>query len=213
MAETSYQRVAKQLRTDIIEGRLRNGEWVRMSAIAERLDVSVQPVREALQQLEGEGLIEMIPNHGARVRGVDAQRLVHFHEIGEALESYFARQFAEEASMKSIRELEALQSAHDAALAALDWPLVDTANVAFHRHINFGGGNQEGVDIIQRHNHLGQTLLTKAGRTTEYAERVGREHHQLIDAIKTRDGEAAARIAAAHVRGTMTNVLAALNEN
>lgn len=210
IVETSYQRVAKQLRTEIVEGRIPNGEWLRMSAIAERLQVSVQPVREALQQLEGEGLVEMIPNHGARVRSVDAQRLVHFHEIGEALESYFARQFAEEASMKSIRELETLQAAHDAAILALDWARVDTANVAFHRHINFGGGNQEGVDIIQRHNHLGQTLLTKAGRTRDYADRVQREHHLLLDAIKARNGEAAATIAAAHVRGTMDDVLAAI---
>lgn len=210
IVETSYQRVAKQLRTEIVEGRIPNGEWLRMSAIAERLEVSVQPVREALQQLEGEGLVEMIPNHGARVRSVDSQRLVHFHEIGEALESYFARQFAEEAPMKSIRELEVLQAAHDAAIAELDWGQIDAANIAFHRHINFGGGNQEGVDIIQRHNHLSQALLTKAGRTKEYADRVQQEHHLLLAAIKARDGASAGTIAGAHVRGTMNDVLAAI---
>jgi DNA-binding GntR family transcriptional regulator len=208
--ETSYQRVAKQLRTEIIEGKIANGDWLRMSAIADRLRVSVQPVREALQQLEGEGLVEMIPNHGAKVRSVDSQRLIHFHEIGEALEAYFARQFAEEAPMRAIRELETLQGHHDKAIKALDWPQIDAANTAFHRHINFGGGNQEAVDIIQRHHHLSQTLLNKSGRTRGFADRVMREHHMLLDAIRKRDGETASKVAAAHVRGTMNDVLEAI---
>ena len=207
--ETSYQRVARQLRTEIVEGKIPNGEWLRMNSIATRLNVSVQPVRDALQQLEGEGLVEIIPNHGARVRSVDAERLVHFHEIGEALESYFARQFAEEAPMRSIRALETLQHEHDQAIEALDWPRIDTSNYAFHRHINFGGGNQEGLDIIQRHNHLSQAIMNASGRTEEYAKRVVKEHHLLLDAIKNRDGDLAGRIAASHVRGTMKDVLAA----
>ena len=93
--ETTYQRVTNLLRNEIIGGAVPLGSRLTMTALADRFGVSVQPVREALQQLEGEGLVEIIPNVGARVRALDRNLLVHSHEIGEALETFLTRQFAE----------------------------------------------------------------------------------------------------------------------
>lgn len=207
--ETTYQRVTNLLRTEIIAGEIPLGGWLRMTAIAERFGVSVQPVREALQQLEGEGLIEMIPNHGARVREIDRNRLVYSHEIGEALESFLARQFAEEASLSSLRKLEALQVEHDAAIEAMDWARIDAANHAFHRFINTHGGNLEAADLIARYYGLSESLMNKQGRDAAFANRVQTEHHALLDAFRRRDPDAAAKINAQHVRGTLGDVLAA----
>ncbi|WP_055047868.1 GntR family transcriptional regulator [Devosia sp. A16] len=207
--ETTYQRVTNLLRTEIIAGDIPLGGWLRMTAIAERFGVSVQPVREALQQLEGEGLVEMIPNHGARVREIDRNRLVYSHEIGEALESFLARQFAEEASLSSLRKLEALQVEHDAAIDAMDWVRIDAANHAFHRFINTHGGNLEAADLIARYYGLSESLMNKRGRTAAFAQRVKAEHHALLDAFRRRDPDAAAKINAQHVRGTLGDVLAA----
>lgn len=207
--ETTYQRVTNLLRTEIIAGEIPLGGWLRMTAIAERFGVSVQPVREALQQLEGEGLIEMIPNHGARVREIDRNRLVYSHEIGEALESFLARQFAEEASLSSLRKLEALQVEHDAAIEAMDWARIDAANHAFHRFINTHGGNLEAADLIARYYGLSESLMNKQGRDAAFADRVKTEHHALLDAFRRRDPDAAAKINAQHVRGTLGDVLAA----
>lgn len=207
--ETTYQRVTNLLRTEIIAGEIPLGGWLRMTAIAERFGVSVQPVREALQQLEGEGLIEMIPNHGARVREIDRNRLVYSHEIGEALESFLARQFAEEASLSSLRKLEALQVEHDAAIEAMDWARIDVANHAFHRFINTHGGNLEAADLIARYYGLSESLMNKQGRDAAFADRVRSEHHALLDAFRRRDPDAAAKINAQHVRGTLGDVLAA----
>jgi DNA-binding GntR family transcriptional regulator len=207
--ETTYQRVTNLLRTEIIAGDIPLGGWLRMTAIAERFGVSVQPVREALQQLEGEGLVEMIPNHGARVREIDRNRLVYSHEIGEALESFLARQFAEEASLSSLKKLEALQVEHDAAIEAMDWARIDAANHAFHRFINTHGGNLEAADLIARYYGLSESLMNKQGRDAAFASRVRTEHHALLDAFRRRDPDAAAKINAQHVRGTLGDVLAA----
>jgi DNA-binding GntR family transcriptional regulator len=207
--ETTYQRVTNLLRTEIIAGDIPLGGWLRMTAIAERFGVSVQPVREALQQLEGEGLVEMIPNHGARVREIDRNRLVYSHEIGEALESFLARQFAEEASLSSLKKLEALQVEHDAAIEAMDWARIDAANHAFHRFINTHGGNLEAADLIARYYGLSESLMNKQGRTAAFAQRVQSEHHALLDAFRRRDPDTAAKINALHVRGTLGDVLAA----
>jgi len=207
--ETTYQRVTNLLRTEIIAGDIPLGGWLRMTAIAERFGVSVQPVREALQQLEGEGLVEMIPNVGARVREIDRNRLIYSHEIGEALESFLARQFAEEASLSSLRKLEALQVEHDAAIEAMDWARIDAANHTFHRFINTHGGNLEAADLIARYYGLSESLMNKQGRDAAFANRVRTEHHALLDAFRRRDPDAAAKINAAHVRGTLGDVLAA----
>jgi len=207
--ETTYQRVTNLLRNEIINGQVSLGGWLRMATIAERFGVSVQPVREALQQLEGEGLVELIPNHGARVRMLDRKRLVHAHEIGEALESFMARQFAEEASLSSVRKLEALQAEHDAAIEVLDWPRIDAANHAFHRFINTHGGNFEAADLIARYYGLSESLMNRHGRDSDFAQRVQSEHHALLDAFRRRDPEAAAGLNAQHVRGTLVRVLEA----
>ncbi len=210
--ETSYQRVTNLLRTEIIAGDIPLGGWLRMTAIADRFGVSVQPVREALQQLEGEGLVEMIPNRGARVRELDRNRLIHANEIGEALECFLARQFTEEASLSSLRKLEALQVEHDAAIESMDWARIDAANHAFHRFINTHGGNIEAADLIARYYGLSEGLMNKRGRTAAFAERVRTEHHALLEAFRRRDPEAAAQINAVHVRGTVNDVLAAYEE-
>lgn len=211
-AETSYQRVTNLLRTEILAGDIPLGGRLTMTAIADRFGVSVQPVREALQQLEGEGLVEMIANRGARVRELDRNRLIHANEIGEALECFLARQFAEEASLASLRKLEALQVEHDAAIDSMDWARIDAANHAFHRFINTHGGNIEAADLIARYYGLSEGLMNKRGRSEAFAQRVRTEHHALLDAFRRRDPDAAAQINAAHVRGTVNDVLAAYEE-
>lgn len=208
-AETSYVRVANLLRNEILAGSLPLGSWLRMAALAKRFGVSVQPVREALQQLEGEGLVEIIPHHGARVRELDPMRVTHAHEIGEALESFFARQFAEEASLSALRKVEALQVEHDAAIAELDWQRIDTANYAFHRFINTFGGNVEAADLVGRYYGLTDSLMNRFGRDEAFARRVQEEHHALLDAFRRREPEAASRISSQHVRGTRAMVLLA----
>jgi len=154
---------------------------------------------------EGEGLVEIFPNRGVRVRALDRERLIHSHEIGEALEAFLAYQFAEEASLSSLRKLEALQDAHD---AALDWPRIDAANYAFHRFINMHGGNVEAAEIIiPRYYGLSESLLYKRGRTQAYADRVRAEHHALLDAFRDRDPSRAREISGMHVRATLQDVL------
>ena len=208
VSETNYVRVANLLRNEIIAGEIPLGGWLRLNALAEKYGVSVQPVREALQQLEGEGLVEIFPNRGVRVRALDRERLIHSHEIGEALESFLAYQFAEEASLSSLRKLEALQLAHDAALDVLDWPRIDAANYAFHRFINMHGGNVEAAEIIiPRYYGLSESLLYKRGRTQAYADRVRTEHHALLDAFRDRDPSRARQISGMHVRATLNDVL------
>ncbi len=206
---TSYRRVATRLRAEILSGEAAPGSWLRMQAVALRCGVSVQPVRDALQVLEGEGLVEIQPNRGARVRGLDRARVVHMYEVREALESFMSRRFAEEASLIDIRRLEDIQHRHEAAGDNLQAAI--RANGEFHRVIYTHGGNQDVIELVTRYIDLGYMLSSRYRHPAGYLARARREHHALIGAFHRRDASAAADIGAAHVRAARAAVLAGMD--
>lgn len=202
-----YSRVAAGLRSMILGGDVQPGSWLRMQAMAERFGVSVQPVREALQQLQGEGLVEIHPNRGAQVRGLDRVRLRHIYEIRGALESLAARQFAEDASQSEIRALEAIQRAHDAANDRRDFDAARRANGAFHALVNGRGGNHEAVGLIRRYYELTGSLRDQSGVGDAYWTRVRTEHHALIDLFRRHDATGAAELGLLHVMRSYDDLL------
>jgi DNA-binding GntR family transcriptional regulator len=84
--EPRAQDVARRLREAIYEGRLKPGQPVRQEAVAEELGVSRIPVREALRQLEAEGLVVLRPHSGARVATLDFAECEEIYKIRERLE-------------------------------------------------------------------------------------------------------------------------------
>jgi DNA-binding GntR family transcriptional regulator len=202
-----YGRVAAQLRQDILDGSIASGSWLRLQAIAARCGVSVQPVREALQQLCGEGLIEILPNRGARVRGLDRQRLVHIYEVREAVESFMARRFAEEASLSDLRRLEAIQQRHDAAVASGAMEPLYVANREFHNFIVAHGDNPDIIEMNRRYGDLCLNLARHIKRGSAYLKRARRDHHAMLEAFHRRDPARAAELASAHARAARQEAL------
>lgn len=207
-AAPGYRRVTERLRQEILDGAVPPGSWLRMQAVADRLGTSVQPVREALQLLEGEGLVEILPNRGARVHGLDATRLLHIYEVREALESFAARRFAEDAPLSELHRLEAIQKEHDRAARARDEVEVVRTNRLFHACINMFGANPLIIDPVSRYIDLGLMLIRRVGRPADYLKRVVPEHHAMLAAFRQRDASRAADIGAAHVRATREAMLA-----
>lgn len=210
-AMTSSMRVVAQLRRVIVDGELAPGTWLRTVVLARRFKVSAQPIREALQHLQGEGLIEILPNRGARVRGLDRLRLIHNSDIGEAMEAMLARRFAENATLADLRALEAIQARHDAALARGSDDDVYDANQEFHDAVNGHRANAEALHLITRYYGLVRLLRSRVGFQPDYRDRVRREHHALVAAFRARDPAAAAEIGALHVRGALEDLLAGLD--
>lgn len=84
--EPMTQKVARRLRDDILAGLLEPGSRVRQEAVAEEFGVSRIPVREALRQLESEGLVVIRPHSGARVSVLDFEEYTEIYKIRERLE-------------------------------------------------------------------------------------------------------------------------------
>jgi DNA-binding GntR family transcriptional regulator len=207
----SYRRIANELRLMILGNELLPGTWIRIQAMADRFGVSVQPVREALHLLHGEGLLELHPNRGAQVRGLDRARLLNIYEIRGAMESFMARRFAEHAGLTDVRALEAIQALHDAALDADDRSEVKRTNGLFHGYINKHSDNPDALEIIRRYHDLTWSIRSRIGFSDVYPDRVRREHHALLDAFRRHDGPAAAEIGLRHVLATLDDLLLQLD--
>lgn len=78
------------LRERIHDGSIPIGSWLRQESIAEEFHVSRQPVREAIRQIEASGLVVMVPNRGALVRGPSPQEIVDCYAVRAELEGYAA---------------------------------------------------------------------------------------------------------------------------
>jgi DNA-binding GntR family transcriptional regulator len=102
------QRVAESLRHDILEGRLKPGEWLRQERLAQEHGVSHMPVREALKQLAAEGLVEHVPYRGVRVVRFALEDVEDLYECRAFIEGLAARCAAEHITDAQLAELERL---------------------------------------------------------------------------------------------------------
>lgn len=100
--------VTRRLRDDILEGRLRPGERIRQEAVARELGASRIPVREALLQLENEGLVSLVPHSGARVAKLDVAEYTELYRIREQLEPLAIAESAPRPSNEAIAQLRGL---------------------------------------------------------------------------------------------------------
>ena len=123
--------VAARLRTAIVTGRLRPGESLTETALAQQLKVSRAPVREAIQDLENDGLVETVPYRGKRVKPLTVREVVEICEMRQHFEVMAVRRIVErgtavEALWAPCREM------NEAATAGQREALV-AADEAFHR--------------------------------------------------------------------------------
>jgi len=206
-AANQYQRVAGRLRADIIEGIWRPDSRLKVRDLAAHYGIGIAPVREALQLLQGEGLVVLEPNRGARVRPIDEHLLINIFDVREALESFLTARFAAAASPHQIAVLKGMQAEHDAATERDDHAAALALNARFHSFINSAVRNEEAVEVINRHLSLTRALRRECGVSPVRMRTVQQEHHLLLAAIERGDEEQARRIAAAHVRSSRDDLV------
>jgi DNA-binding GntR family transcriptional regulator len=200
-------RLVDRLRTDIVEGIWRQDGRLRTRDLAAHYGVSTAPIREALQQLQGEGLVVQEVNCGARVRPIDETLLINIFDVREALESFLTARFAAAASPHQIATLRAMQVEHDAATDSGDGVGAAAVNGRFHLFINGCARNPEATEVINRGLRLTRALRMECGFSPVRMEAARVEHHALIEAITSGDDTLAGRLAALHVRASRDDLV------
>ncbi len=127
--------VADQLRTAILEGRYKPGEWLRQERLAQELNVSQMPVREALKELAAEGLIEHVPYRGVRVIEFSAEDIEDLYAHRAFLEGRAAACAAQSIQLEEITELKRLQAEMEQNLSHENVTRYRELNRRFHQLI------------------------------------------------------------------------------
>ncbi len=205
---TSKLDISLRIRDDIVSGALRFGERITMDALASRYGVSHMPVREALRELQGEGLVQIEPNRGARVRSIDSSFVENLFEIRAALEVMMVRRAAARCTPSDIAELEAIEETLEQRIAAGDHALLVAENRRFHQAINRSASNADALPLIDKHWMLLAALWRHYGYGPDRFTGVANDHQNLIKALAAHDQEAAAMIMGAHAAKAKLALLA-----
>jgi DNA-binding GntR family transcriptional regulator len=205
------QSVYATLKELISTGALSPGSRVREIELAERLEVSRTPIREALRRLETDGLLAHEPHEGLIVAKLDHQAVIELYSMREVLEgtaARFAARHASEAEIQELAELVAseMEIAHDAVVLA-------RLNQALHGALYRAGHNR----YLLRSLHSLRDAMVLLGGTTlalpSRSETAHAEHLAIVSAIRDHDPEAAEEAARAHIRNAQRARLKLLRES
>ena len=198
--------VYRQIREDIISGRLGANERLIVADLAKRHSTSTNPVREALQLLRGEGFVVISPNRGARVRPIDQNFVRDIYEIGVLIEPALTRWFVGMATHEDIAQLEKIQAAIEENDFAdpLRHSELDTRfhTIMYERHYN-----RHAAELWWKHREVLRAVSRRFNFTLARRAQVLREHRQLIEHIKNGEAEKAATLVAQHVEGSGRHIL------
>jgi DNA-binding GntR family transcriptional regulator len=190
------ERVYKQLRGGIREGRYRAGQRLREADLAMKLKVSRTPVREAISRLSADGLVEVSPSRGMRVVQVDRQQLRELYSLREALEGAAARLAAQHASLP---ELDSMEELLLACWAETEPAEIARINRRAHEAIHDAAHNRYLSSAL---NQLSDSMALLPGTTYELPGRpdsAHNEHLAIFKAIKARQPDKAEKLMRHHI--------------
>ncbi len=210
---TLRQQAYLHLRERLLSGELSAGTQLSEPDLAKQFGMSRTPVREALRQMENEGLLDYAPRFGAMVRVPERDELGEMYAVREALESYAAAEAAEKISPLDLEKLvDAFQQMgeigdrfRDSGRAVLDGPLLRDfiqADITFHKVIIAAAGNRYMSKILDDTRLLVRVFTATFWQyDSEKLSEANQFHQRLLEAMQNQDGESArlATIEAMHV--------------
>ncbi len=205
-------RVIAEMRQRIINGRLEPGALLSELALADEFGVSRTPVREALKQLQTEGLVDVRPRVGTFVTTPSRREISELFEMKELLEGAAARLLAQRGKVAEIDLLEENLRQADAAVAGDDRARYAELVQEFHELIIVGSDNNK-LEAHYRilmnqlaYPRLVHTSLNQPGRLLQSDH----EHHLVFDLITQKDSDSAERVMREHVRASRRALFAGL---
>jgi DNA-binding GntR family transcriptional regulator len=210
------QQVLDGLRQAIIDGRLAPGARLTERELTEMMGVSRTVVREALRQLETEGLIENIPNKGPVVRTLSLDEARDLYSVRAVLEGFAARLFADKATEAQIGRLDEALVRVVAAYDSGDASAVLDSKNSFYGVLFEGAGSETLSSMlatlharIWRWRALG---LTHPRRSDDRSRESVGSLQAVLGAIRSRDGDAAERLTRDEAQKAAEEVIRLLGE-
>ena len=200
---TKSELVYTTLRSAIMKCELEPGSRIIIDDISEMLGVSHIPVREALNQLQSEGLVTVVPHSGATVAPVSPGDVSEIFSIMEGLEIVAMRVAAESASNEDLARLEALLEPMDRAVADQEPETWAELNIDFHREIAAITGMPMLKEMMNRCLDRWDRVRRFVRVLPERMHEAQQQHHDIARALRRHDVSTAQALATLHNRGAL----------
>ncbi len=200
-------RVFHKIRDDILSGKYKENEELKEVAIGAELGVSRTPVREALRQLELEGLVQIIPNRGAFVTGIQVKDVHDIYMIRARLEGLCARWACEHITKEQMEAMEENVYLAEFHAGKGNMEQMTELDNTFHR-ILYAACDSKMLEhlLIDYHQYVlrirKMTLSTPARARASNAE-----HRAIMEAIRDKDADKAEELAGQHMRNAYDNMV------
>lgn len=199
-------RVFNRLREDILSGKYKENDELREMTIGAELGVSRTPVREALRQLEFEGLVSIIPNKGAYVIGISKKDLKDIYEMRASLEGLCAGWATKNATIENISRLEEILDLSEFQYSKKKYEKVLELDNEFHEVLYEMADSKMLYKTLSDFHHYLEIIRKKTLSSDERVKASIKEHRDIVDAIKEGDKDKAEGLAVRHMKNTIKNI-------
>ncbi len=200
-------RVFNHIREDILDGRYKPGDSLVETKLAEELGVSRTPIREAIRQLELEGLVLSIPNKGVIVQGISTQDINDIYAIRKLIEGLAARWAVDRITAQELKNLQEIQELMDYYTKKRDFEQVAKLDTKFHDTIYEASKSKILRIMLSSFHHYVRRARLNSLQVPGRAQDALIEHENIVDAFIKRDGELAEKLLARHVFNACSNLL------
>lgn len=202
VAVSLHGEILPRLRDFIVEGNLSGGARIPERQLCELFGISRTPLREALKVLAAEGLVDLLPNRGARVREVGPGELAELFDVMGGLEALAGRLACERISPAEFNEIELLHHQMYRSYLSREMPGYFRCNQLIH----------QAIVAAARNAALSSSVAALAGRIrrVRYAANLAhkrdrwgeamREHEEILDSLRRRNGPELSDILFRHLR-------------
>lgn len=198
------------LRERILQGSYTAGEPLRQEALAAELGVSRIPLREALQRLEAEGLVALVPHRGAIVAQVPVEDLAELFALRALIESDLLERAVPQATPTDLERARSAAEVFAQAVTRGRTAQLGEANSRFHAALYAPARRPRTMEVVERLHMQCDRLLRLQLTLTDGGAQAVREHEALWRAVAAGDAARAAALLREHIVGAGTRLAAAL---
>jgi DNA-binding GntR family transcriptional regulator len=204
------QRAYEAISEAILSGRFKPGQMLSIGRLADELGISRTPVRDALLQLQKEGLIKLVPFRSAFVTGISHRDVAEVYELRSLLHGYAARLAATRLTDQELDQAEAVLDGGVQARQVGDYGRALACGGEFHDLISSCVESSQMMGILAQLRAHRARLRFLLSEMHHRLERSDAEHREILAALRARDPETAERLMRVHLDYTKDQLLAEL---
>ena len=208
-----HERVTARLRQMLVEGLIAPGAKLNERELAEVLQVSRTPLREAIRMLAAEGLVELLPNRGAVALQLSEDYVLHTFEVMAGLEGMSGELAAQRISDAELAEIRAMQYEMMACYTRRDLSGYYRINSQIHAAINAAARNPVLQACYAQVNARLQALRFRSNQDEQKWARAMHEHEQMVEALGRRDAAGLRQLLIRHLHHKREVVIEQLRAN